>query len=288
MIGIIDPALFLPREEQSIVHELDTVIESCRKNNVRLVGFKEYWTPLWMELGRQLSLTYGPNVRSILHELQKREEPDNGLRLRTAAEAWKRGFTQLFGIPELSPAWENRIASAMLRAAQMDNTVILFTRRMKGRNLTSHSASDVTLDENTRWILHLSLEGLGARQVRCVYHSRNLIHPWTSRFDWRLPAESDGGKYPFVPPEQWWKGSVESIRTVCSKPCWLDKEKNGWARPNIVRGAGEHWDLFIRDKNQQTEIGLSQINVVQYPHKSKTPGNIHHIPTDKAGKLNTC
>lgn len=145
-----------------------------------------------------------------------------------------------------------------------------------------------SLHENTRWVLHIQPKALGHRQVLFVHHPRNLDLRWTTRFDWRLPAEHDRARYPFCPPPRWWKSSTPAARTVESKPAWVDALGNGWARPAISGGAGYHWDVFISAPSTRRSVGLSQINVVQFgaPEGEGAPGDLHHVPTDKAGRVN--
>src|SRR5690606_40189945 len=66
-------------------------------------------------------------------------------------------------------------------------------------------------------LLHVQPRGVGPRQVLCIHHPRNLRERWTSRFDWRLPTTSDGARYPFCVPRQWWKGSTTAFRTVSDR-----------------------------------------------------------------------
>ncbi|MDC0711748.1 hypothetical protein POL68_24985 [Stigmatella sp. ncwal1] len=179
------------------------------------------------------------------------------------------------------------MASATLRAIVSGEDVVVLTRRVVGRNLKTHAAGGTTLEENTRWILHVQPKNIGHRQILCVHHPRNLSERWTARFDWRLPAVSDGARYPFCPPDNWWKASTSAIRTISSKPAWIDKRGTGWARPNIPNGAGYHWDVFIRENALEQAVGLSQINVVAFgaPPDEGAPGQLHHEPGEKAGKL---
>jgi hypothetical protein len=206
---------------------------------------------------------------------------------RDAGNAWWAGFAQLFGPHALGVSWEEKMARATLRAVFADAHVVILTRRLLGRNLVTHAAGGSTLDESTRWVLHVQPKGIGHRQVLCVHDPRNLRERWTARFDWRLPSSADGARYPFCPPDHWWKGATTAYRTIESKPAWLDRHGNGWARPNIGAGAGYHWDVFIQSHSLQQAVGLPQINVVAFgaPHAEGNPGWIHHLPADKLGKL---
>lgn len=291
MIGLLDPALLLARSDAEVVRDLDLVLLSCRRYAIDLVPLEEYWHLLWASLGQPLERQLGTEAKRALQEL--RRVGDRSRRYipplaHGAGKAWRRGFSLMFGSPVLDSSWEERMASAVLRAvvANADGVVVL-TRRMLGRNLIIHEVGGTTLDENVRWVLHVQPKGIGARQVLCVYHPRNLHQRWTTRFDWRLPAVSDSARYPFCPPDRWWIGSTVAFRTVSTKPAWIDRLGNAWARPNIPGGAGYHWDVFIDAPALRDRVGLAQINVVEYgaPETEKPVGHIHHVPDDKKGRI---
>lgn len=289
MIGLLDPALFLPRPDQEIERDLGLVNRTCRDHGIQLVQLDEYWRDLWTELARPLEHRLGREARTALQELRRLAEATRRYvppLVLGAGKAWRAGFAQLFGHSALGASWEDRMARATVRAAIADGEVVLLARRMPGRNLISHAAGDSTLDETTRWIMHVQPKGIGHRQVLCVHHPRNISERWTARFDWRLPSSSGGAHYPFCPPDRWWKGSTSAHRTVESKPAWLDKHGNGWARPNIPEGAGYHWDVFIQSPALQETVGLVQINVVEFgaPRREGAAGHLHHVPEGKLGK----
>lgn len=289
MIGLLDPALFLQRPEQDVLRDLDVVLRICTKFSISVPALDEYWPDLWSRLGSPLERALSPEGRRTLQELRRLEQrskmvipaltPGAGL-------VWRRGFQQLFSPQHFADSWEERMAAAAVRAAHTGQKVVLLTRRVLGRNLVRHASGGTTLDENTRWVLHLQPTGIGHIQVMCVYHARNLADHWTTRFDWRLPGQ-EGARYPFCPPNGWWKGSVVAWKTVSSKPAWVDRHGNGWARPNIPNGAGYHWDVFIQSGALKQAVGLDQINVVEFgaPATEGQPGQIHHIPAAKAGKI---
>jgi len=290
MIGLLDPALFLPRSNDAETErDLDLVVQACRKHAIQLVPLDEYWRDLWTDFARPLERQLGPSARRALQALRRwAEAPTGHVPALTSGgdKAWRAGFAQLFGHHVLGASWEEKMARVVLRAVVADRNVVMLTRRMPGRNLVFHEAGGSTLDESTRWVLHVQPKGIGHRQILCVHHPRNVLECWTARFDWRLPSSSDGARYPFCPPHDWWKGATASHRTIESKPAWLDRHGNGWARPNIARGAGYHWDVFIQSPALQEAVGLAQINVVEFgaPSSEGKVGQLHHVPAGKAGR----
>jgi hypothetical protein len=291
MIGLIDPALLLPRlatEQDSLRFDIDQIVKTCRNYSIDLLPFDEYWPFLWRSLGQNLEKDSSPEFKRSLQQLRKL---GNNMRHQASppqdADVWRRGFTALFSTTFLPAGWETRMAQAAARAVATDKLVVLFTRRIEGRNLKIHKSGHVDLHENTRWILYINCRGMGPRNILCVYNPVNITHRWTVRFDWRLPGEAQGSKFPFFPPTNWWKGGIRSFKTVGSKPAWLDKWGNGWARPNIPNGAGYHWDVMVGDTALQENIGLDQINVVQFgcPATEGAPGQLHHVPSKKVGRI---
>lgn len=289
IIGLLDPSLFLKRDSNTVQQELDLVVRICRDHKVTLVPFPEYWNDLWSVLGRPLEQQLPPEAKGSVVALRNLGERAKHTEVPTlgahAGKVWRRGFSELFA--SLGDSWEESMMRAVLRALSAGHDVIMLTRKVLGRNVRRHAGSDSTLDEITRWMLYVQPKEMGPRSILCVHHPRNLRERWTVRFDWRLPASSDGGPYPFCPPDGWWRGQTQAHRTICSKPAWIDQCGNGWARPNIQGGAGYHWDVFITKPQLQQRVGLAQINVVQFgaPAREGKPGTIHHVPSEKEGKI---
>jgi hypothetical protein len=281
IIGLLDPALFLPRPDRDVEREFGWIARACKEHAIELVAM-EYWEQLWREMGRALQARLDRGAKTAVDQVRalgatcKRQVP----RLNHDAAAWRAGYDQLFTMPELDASWLERMASATVQAAATRDEVVLFTRRIEGRNLTVHRVGQSTLDENTRWVLHVRPGGVGPLQIRCVHHPRNLKETWTTRLDWRLPSAGHGSRYPFCPRQNWGKGSTKVWGTRESKHCWIDRLDNAWARPNIPGGSGYHWDVFISSLALQETVGLPQINVVEFGSREGTPGHIHH----EAGK----
>lgn len=291
MIGLLDPALLLPRvgpdPSQIFSDELDQVVKICHARRIRLLPIGNYWNDLWSTLGRSLEKSLAPSARRTLQELRKLGTQNAPIYNQVAAVAWRRGFRQLFGPHVLHEDWELRMASAVAVAASLNESVIMFVRRLEGRNLIIHHTQNSTLDENLRWALYVQLSPIGPRQILCVHNLRNFSEPWTCRYDWRLPSVGDSARYPFIPPDNWWKGSTTAFRTVKSKAAWIDREGNGWARPNIPGGAGYHWDVFVHSAATQEKLGSDHINVVAFdaPAEEGLSGDIHHVDKDAKSRI---
>lgn len=287
MIGLLDPALFLPRADNEVKKDLECLIKICQKHSIQFVLEDASWTHLWKNLARDLEKNLTPQTKRVLHELRKLGGKSN-LTLPTLnisdGKIWRKGFTTLFAQVG-DGKWEQRMANAAVKAIMSGRKVIVLTRLMRGRNVQLRSSGHCTLLEVTRWNLHVQTVGIGHRQILCVYHPRNLSEDWTTRYDWCLPSASDRGTHPFCPPDQWWKGSVSAWRSVASKPAWIDKFGNGWVCPNIP-GKSYHWDVFITHKKQLQLAGLSPINVTKFgvPAREGRAGTIHHTPTNKLSR----
>lgn len=293
MIGILDPALLLPRseaEEALVEAELDGVVRICREGRVDLLELEEYWPELWRQHGLVLERSLSSRrARQALGELRKRARPPRGVPPLQPAAGRVYGLRQLFDLAELGPGWLGRMTNALARATASGVPTVLITRRMEGRNLRRHQAGESRLDETTRWVLYLHMSGNPPSSVPCVHHPRSLSPGlrFTTRYDWRLPSTADDARYPFCPPAEWWRRSVDAVTTMSSKPVFLDAKGNGWARPNIEGGQGYHWDVYIANVSLAEQIGLSQLNIVEAgaPAKEGAPGSIHHTPAKKKPHL---
>ncbi len=286
MIALLDPALFLPRANRLIQHDFDLIVYLCRKHAVQLPPLEEYWRPLWSGPGRSLEKQVPPEIKATIREVQriaKKPSPTIPKLPSDPGTIWRRGFAQLFDLSRFGGAnWEQPMAEAALRATCSGQAVIVITRRMKNRNIRVHAAEQSRFQEPTRWALYVQPRNIGPKRIHCVHHPRNLMDDWTIRFDWRLPGPGKGGTHPFCYPDKWWQAGTTACGTVRSKPAWLDRFGNGWARPNISQGAGYHWDVYIENKSQKQLAGADHVNVVAFgvPKKQGQPGNIHHPPED--------
>ena len=289
MIGLLDPALFLPRDEREVVRDFDLVLRACRQHQIKLTSSDEYWSVLWRGLGRELERDMSREGKSTLREVRELGEKRRVLTNRLSevdSKAWRQGFDIVFGPAWLDEKWIDVMAMAVIRAvraATIDERVVVLCRRLVGRNVAVHRAKDSALEEVTRWMLHVRLGDLGHRQVLCIHHPRNISETWTCRFDWRLPSVSDGARYPFCVPNHWWNGKTKAVGVVRSMYCWIDALGDGWARPSIRNGTGQHWDVFMQEGERQRAIGVHEINVVEFGANvpGKNPGDLHHVPRKK-------
>ncbi len=195
LIGLIDPALLLPRgddaeAEQRLIDELDEVLRICRQYEIEIPTFDEYWPQLWSVLGRPLERGLSPRARRALGELRKLGRAYEGPPL-TAWRGRVYGFRQMFACISDASDWTDVMTRAVIRATSTKRPAVLLVRSMLERNLRCHRAGHSTIYEPTRWVMQLHVRGAAPRPVLCVHHRRNLQTGlrWTARCDWRLPAE---------------------------------------------------------------------------------------------------
>jgi hypothetical protein len=293
MICIVDPAFFLPcsgpKQEKKRQNQIDAINRASRSRKITILPLEPYWSRLWKDLGhpfKQKATT--KELRDALDELQK-----CGERHRTAlsrchplvGKVWRQGFATLFGQKALGADWKQTMTETVVAACQLSEEVVIWVRPLVGRNVTEHRVGESVLHEVTRWQVLVQPQSIGPRAILCLYNERNLVDKWTSRLDWRLPGAKT--QYPFCPPANWWNPSVSVQRTIQSKPCLVDANRNGWARPNINDGRGYHWDVYIHDSALANRIGLNPINISQYgsTDRDRAPGTIHHTSTARAAQL---
>lgn len=290
MIGALDPALFLTsdrarRTDAEVRRDLDAVLQICRQRGVELVATRACWDRLWDELGRTLerSLRDPLAKRSVQQMRRAARVLDDGQ--DAPRRAW--GFRQMFAWEGLGGGWEDMMSRSIARLAREDHEIILFTRLLETRNLTTHSHANTSLREITRWRLYLTTAGVSPVTVRCIHHRRNLDVAHTERIDHRLPADADRAQCPYCPPARWHQRDTRVFAHVQSRPVWLDRHGNAWARPSIGGGKGHHWDVYLRAPDLADQIGLDQINITAWgaPASEGEPGDLHHLPSNKRAHL---
>lgn len=288
VIAILDPALLwrAPGEHVDALEQaMRLALQICVRIDARVPMLEEYWRDLWLELGAPLERASLPAQRRAIQEVRKLGKPaDDFPPLRTPTGRVY-GLRQLFTIGGTPDPWCERMTNALARATATGARVVLLARRIVGRDLVLHSAGHSQLLESRRWVLQLHLQGRPPAQVSCLHHPRNWDLPWTTRFDWRLPAVQDGATHPFCPPQHWWKASTSAVSTMESRTVWLDAHGRGWARPNTP-GSGHHWDVYLREPALVDRVGLSQLNIIEFGDPSEgRAGHLHHVPSAKKGRL---
>jgi hypothetical protein len=271
-------------EDAEITQLIREAVRVCRQPGYRVVAVGEYWKKLQQDLVRPLERVGSYELKAGLDTLRSYAEnlkfpaPALGITKRV----W--GVKQLFGWARLESTWLELMERLLVNCALLGGPFILFARLFEGRNQQTHAAGRSEIAEKTRWRLYVQLAGQPLCAIPCIRNLRNLAVEWTQRFDERLPAKFDNARFPFCPPEKWWRRQVEPIRTIQSKPAWVDARRNGWARP--ATGGGRHWDLYIADPNIVETIGLNQLNIVQWEVRPQgIVGDIHHVPTKKQSKI---
>ena len=268
--------------------DLEGALLAIREHALEVSSLEEYWPDLWNSIARPVEQAAPRRVVDALRELRKCAKPTTIPALAGPVSGRAFGLRQLFAGSPLGPDWVDRITRALARVVSSGRPATLLVRSLIGRNVEVREAGSSRLLEHTRWVVRLHIRGTEPTAVRCVHHPRNLRAglDWTTRFDWRLPAQADSARYPFCPPVSWWRKSVAAVVTHASRPTWADACGRYWARPNIPAGAGHHWDVFITEPALEQRIGLPQLNIVEFgaPAKEGAPGSIHHLPTGKAGR----
>ncbi|MBF0628042.1 MAG: hypothetical protein HQL91_07460 [Magnetococcales bacterium] len=281
---LLDPALFLIRSSPKEVKESMKLINKiCKESQIELIDFP-YLDEISKRLIKSLDTHLLENghhearyaLNSVTTLIRKARacnpEPISGV-------VWQKGFLHLFDLSNFgSTNWETIMFNAVIQALHINQNVIIITPKIAGRNLQPHQTGHSTLEEITRWALYVQPAGIGPKRIRCIHHPRNLDAEWTTRYDWRLP---DRGKFPFCVPDGWCKQTTQAVKTVASKPAWIDRFDQGWASPNTP-GTPYHWDVYLSPEHE-TMLGVAQINVTRFdaPASQGTPGTIHHIPSDK-------
>lgn len=302
MIAVLDPALFLvsnpghppaPEELAELEKSLRGVASIIRLTRARLVADDWYWGPLTREfvgpLSRSVSRPGSAPSRlstalaTLLAYPRVTGLPDPPARGKT--KLW--GVKPLFGWERLPSHWLGVMERVLIGCAQKGEDTLLITRSFVGRNEKRHEDRKCILREKDPWRCYAHVPGAAPMHVPCVRSARNLDVPWTARFDERLP---ESGTFPFCPPARWWRRKsqekeIHACRTVRSKPAWLDRFGNGWTQPTT--GGEYHWDVFLEDPSLEAQVGLNAINVVAWgtTEPGKTPGELHHVPEDKKGRL---
>lgn len=292
MILVVDPGHFIgittAADAQSLGLRIRRLLLVRREFGARLLAVPDYWAPLWTELIRPLELQF-PELRNDLAELRRASTPAPGLAAPPGAtRVW--GFNALFSQQAMGGRrnWVERMTSSLLKLAVTGEEVLVFVRLIEGRNTQRRISGHSQIQEITRWRLYVQARTERAIPLPCIRSSRNVSVRWTTRFDQRLPGPGPGVRYPFCPPQEWWKRDTTAVAVRSGKPAFIDGLNNGWSRPNIPGGAGYHWDVYISSHQLAAQIGIDQLNIVEFgaPAAEREPGTIHHIPADRRHLVN--
>lgn len=255
-----------------------------------------YWPRLWQEFGVPLAerLRRDREHKRHLDALRRRTRHHSFGPLLAELDPGE-GFDVMFN--DFGPGWVRTMRSVVIACARMEETILL-TRLIPGRNAKPSDHKDYrhVFIEKTCWELVSSAGGARRTRIPCVCSRRNMILPWTCRYADGLPAEQDGGRCPFYPPEDWRERARLAVKPRKSRPCWWDDQNLRWAEPRAQNATGRtyHWDVYL-DENQrikQRNLGKGDkgdapyINVARWrPDWEKdgqaAPGEIHHPPEMK-------
>lgn len=292
MIIVIDPALFIiensmgtlsSAEESAMNGRIEELNRICREQQGTIPNAPWYWNDLRRDfIGPMIQRTApGSRLRMGLDRLPyyARSLPQLDIAAQGTTRFW--GVKPLFGWERLPEKWLEIMERLLNGCAACDDETVLVTRIFPGRNMNVIAIGKCTLTEKTRWELKVIRPGCSPRRIRCVRSTRNIAAPWTTRFDEKLP---DSGRFPFCPPPNWWRRDTQVHRTFESKPAWIDRFGSGWTQP--ATGGDYHWDVFLDAQDLQQSVGLNQLNIVAWGNtEGKVPGDIHHEPKKKKGRL---
>lgn len=281
---IIDPFFFwtdpsqkiTPVAQKSILDSFDLLIR------LNKAGYQICATlPLWTRINTELMRRLAHSIPS--HALQPRIHALNGILQIVApppqvGQTWgiKTLFTFLnFPDPQF---WMGEVAAI---AGAWINSGIDFQLAMKlieGRNLKRQSVHHCIIWEKTHWNIYIQQNGQAlAAPIPCVSSMRNIEVPWTRRYDDYLPDTADAAGLAFVPKQNWDDVKTKVIKTVESKPTWVDINDNGWSDTNTP-GQGHHWDVYLTLTHLRTKFRSNYVNITKWGtnDRKKQPGSIHH------------
>ncbi len=300
MIALIDPAIFVwpapmgqlsEKDEKAFASIVGQALLTCRAAGAKIGNIDGYWDRLWKDFVEPLRARLRTQpAKAAIDELRKLSGQRSVFPAAPlTTKVW--GFRSLFGqTPVLMPVdWAERIGAAAAQLFVAQQSVLMLVRLVPGRNVKEHRGKQhVTLLEVTRWCLYVRPPGFAAHQrIDCVRTPQQIHRRWTTRYDERLPTQHDNARYPFCLPPDWHRVRVQAVGTMEAAPAWIDAAGRGWTRPNIPGGAGHHWDVFFSDPRLKAEIGVDQINIVEFgaPPAQGRPGELHHVPNEKQGRV---
>ncbi|MBB4770772.1 hypothetical protein FHR57_003320 [Xanthomonas arboricola] len=289
---LIDPELLAPfrnarhcteADVAALKESLEQLTRFTTNYDAKVVSTKHLWRILQeLYIAPVVDAFNEPAVRTPLQLLRGRLRvvvPD----VNRPLLAW--GFEQMLSRND-GQDWPSGYASVAAELQAANESVVLFTRYLEGRNVTTHKAAHSILVEKTRWRMHVGAPSLnGIVSVPCVASLRNADVSWTTRFDDALPDTAPSEGAAFQPPFNWHRGYVKPFRVHQSKFAWTDSAGNGWSDPNTP-GTSYHWDVHFVVASD-SPIGISPANIVRWgaPRKEGIAGGIHHVPRLKRARV---
>lgn len=288
---VIDPYLFLPNPKvgkydensrKAVKSDLKRIIAFCKKEKTKVIFDRETWRNIELNFIKALTESAKDFELDVALTIFRKEllnviDFNDGEKVRT----W--GVNSLFYgiVTEVDKSFANAVTKSILHCIKHKLSVAVFVREIPGRNVKEIKIDNTFLIERTRWRIYVSQKGFAnPYPVPCVTCERNIFFGWTARHDVNLPSS---GKYQFIPQLRWDLKKTIVSGVMNSKPVFLDKFGNGWARPNTP-GTPYHWDVYIKDPDWRAACKVTQINVSRngVPAEQGSEGTIHHIPTGKA------
>ena len=291
---VLDPGFFLQPElsggaaEERLLRRVEDANLLLRLPGFSLlskVGDLDYFGEVYRSEGPDLSGA-GRSLKQAVDRLREFARRGRVLpRVPVAGRVW--GVRELAAWSGLGKDWTD-IVTEVLGAALLQERpedVAVLCNHIEGRNARERSSGGVELIEVTRWRLYAALQGRSPAAVRWIARPRHVEAPFSIRMDGRLPAAPCPGAHPFCLPPGWERRSTRVWAVHSARPCWIDAQGNAWARP--ATGGGYHWDVYLKAPALHQRIGLNPINVTQHgaPPGQGQPGDLHHVPTGKQGRL---
>jgi hypothetical protein len=300
MLVILDPGFFREadiksgngerraRAERRLTERLEDANRLLARRGAALIVAVDrlrWFDEIWRAEVRPIEEAAGRPLKQALARL--REHHRRGRTLPEVApqgNMW--GISMMAEWPDFGRSWREAlelVVSATVHAGAGEGAVFL-CHRILGRNAMDRSSATIELTVVMRWRLTAALRGAPTTVIPCVGSERHIDVAWTRRMDDRLPDAHGTGLHPYCPPAGWRNAQTRVWGTQQSRPCWLDARGQGWARPAIADGY--HWDVYVTSE-AEARIGLGQINVTRFgaPAGQGHPGDLHHIPTAKRGRL---
>ena len=285
---IVDPALFLfdsskSGGESNLRRLLNDALQVLHICHGQIPAVSWYWEKIQKELIKPLyAKVMDRETKVALDRFRDFAKPATFPQARPV-EVW--GLRGLFTWELLPHEWLRIMEQVFLGCALASEPSLFLCRLFPGRNALWHHSGESILIEKTCWQVTLRVNS-HLKVIPCVRNPRNIDVPFTRRVDERLPAEFDGAKYPYCPPQEWDASATQLIRTRAGKQSWIDRNGRCWAPP-ATPGTAYHWDVLLSDRHEIDRIGLEQLNIVAFgaPSAQGRVGDIHHLPEKKKSKL---